>query len=402
MGHAEAVYSAYELSRSLAAPVNAWAAAVRSFWSHPALPVAGTPIGRVMAAGSELLERATRRYPKPPFALGSTVREEVVLRTPFCDVIHFERGAARSDPKVLVVAPLSGHHASLLRDLVATLLPDHDVHITDWIDARLVPLSAGRFDLDDYIDVVRQAIRALGGDVHVVAVCQPAVPTLAAVALMAEDGDAALPRSLTLMGGPVDPRINPTAPNRLAESRPLDWFENTLVHRVPAGQPGSGRRVYPGFLQLSGFISMNADRHTDAHLQLFREVARGDEAAAEARRRFYDDYLAVMDMTAEYYLQTIDVVFQRYDLPRGQMRYRGARPVRPAAIRTTALMTIEGEKDDITGVGQTHAAHALCPAIPAERHRHHLQPDVGHYGIFSGRRWRGEIAPRLRDFIRAS
>jgi poly(3-hydroxybutyrate) depolymerase len=361
-----------------------------------------------VAATGELLERATRRYPKPSFDLHTAeidgrvvaVRQTVAHSTPFCDLIRFERDVGRQDPKVLLVAPLSGHHASLLRDTVAALVADHDVYVTDWVDARLVPVSAGRFDLDDYIDLLPRFLHVLGAGSHLVAVCQPAVPALAAVALMAEDGDAALPRSLTLMGGPVDTRINPTAPNRLATSRPWDWFETTMVCRVPAGEPGFSRRVYPGFLQLSAFVSMNYDRHAQSHLQLWRDLVAGDDDGARAHRRFYDDYLAVMDMPAEYYLQTIASVFQRHDLARGRMLYRGARPVRPDVIRGPALMTVEGEKDDITGLGQTFAAHALCPGIPAGRRFHHVQPGVGHYGLFSGRRWRDEIAPRLRDFIR--
>ena len=402
------MYNAYQMTRGWAGPVNAWAQAVRSFWSHPGLPLTGTPFGRALAATGELLERATRRYPKPSFDLPTAmidgrvvaVRETVVLRTPFCDLIRFERDEGQKDPKVLLVAPLSGHHASLLRDTVAALVADHDVYVTDWVDARLVPVSAGRFDLDDYIDLLLRFLRVLGGGSHLVAVCQPAVPALAAVALMAEDGDAASPRTLTLMGGPVDTRVNPTVPNRLATSRPVDWFETTMVYRVPAGEPGFLRRVYPGFLQLSAFVSMNYDRHAESHLQLWRDLVAGDDEGARAHRGFYDDYLAVMDMPAEYYLQTIVSVFQRHDLARGRMLYRGARPIRPDSIRGPALMTVEGEKDDITGLGQTFAAHALCAGIPAERRSHHVQVGVGHYGIFSGRRWRDEIAPRLRDFIR--
>jgi len=408
IGQVSGVYNTYEMTRGLAGPVNAWGAAVRSFWSYPGLPLTGTPFGRAMAATGELLERATRRYPKPPFDVDTAVigghvvavRETVVLRTPFCDLIRFERDVDRQDPKVLLIAPLSGHHASLLRDTVASLVADHDVYVTDWTDARRVPIAAGRFDLDDYIDLLRRFIQVLGGGSHVVAVCQPAVPALAAVALTGEDGDAALPRTLTLMGGPVDTRVNPTAPNRLARSRSLEWFETAMVCRVPAGEPGFQRRVYPGFLQLSAFMSMNYDRHAEAHVKLWRDLVAGDDEGARVHRRFYDNYLAVMDMPAEYYLQTVATVFQRHDLALGRMVYRGARPVRPEAIRGPALMTIEGEKDDITGLGQTFAAHALCAGIPAERRFHHVQAGVGHYGLFSGRRWRDEIAPRLRDFIR--
>lgn len=394
-------------SRSYAWPMNAWATAAKTFWSHP-LASLHLPLGRHLAAGAELLERSTRHYAKPPFALETTriegsevpVREEVTLRTPFCDLLHFRRETSLQHPKLLVVAPLSGHHASLLRDTVAALLPDHDVYVTDWVDARLVPLARGSFDLDDYIELVQRFLRAIGPGAHVLAVCQPAVPVLAAVSLMAEDGDAAAPRTMTLMSGPVDPRVNPTAPNRLATTRPLSWFESSLIQRVPAGEPGGMRLVYPGLLQLAAFVSMNYERHLDAHWQLYHALVDGADERADAHRRFYDDYFAVMDLPAEYYLQTIATVFQRHDLPLGRMLHR-RRAVRPEAIRDTALLTVEGGKDDITGVGQTRAAHALCSSIPDDRREHHLQPDVGHYGTFSGRRWREEIAPRLRAFIRA-
>jgi len=402
------MYSSYGLGRAIAAPFNSWAVVVRALWSHPAFLISATPLGRAMATASELLERATRRYPKPPFGLSSTriggrtvaVREVPWLRTPFCDLIHFERDARRRDPKVLLVAPLSGHHASLLRDTVARLLPDHDLYVTDWIDARLVPVSAGRFDLDDYIELLQRFIHSIGSDVHVIAVCQPSVPVLAAVSLMAEAGDPATPRSMTLMAGPIDTRVNPTQVDRVATSRPLRWFELAAVHRVPAGEPGFLRRVYPGFLQLTAFVSLNAARHADAHRQLYRNLLSGDEESAEAHRRFYDDYLAVMDVPAEYYLQTIATVFQRHDLARGELTWRGKHAIRPEAIRGTALMTIEGENDEITSVGQTSAAHALCTEIPAKRRCQYVQSGVGHYGVFSGRRWREEIAPRVAEFIR--
>ena len=380
------MYSSYRLGRAIAAPFNAWAGVLRAFWSHPAFPLSVTSFGRAVASASELLERATRRYPKPPFGLATTqidgrcvaVREVQWLSTPFCNLIRFEREVRRQDPKVLLVAPLSGHHASLLRDMVARLLPDHDLHVTDWIDARLVPLSAGRFDLDDYIDLVQRFIHGIGSDVHVVAVCQPSVPVLAAVSLMAESGDPATPRTMTLMAGPIDTRVKPTQVGRVATERPLEWFEMAAVHRVPAGEPGFLRKVYPGFLQLTAFVSLNPARHADAHLQLYRDLLARDEEKAEVCRRFYDDYLAVMDVPAEYYLQTIATVFQKHELARGEMTWRGQRPIRPAAIRRTALMTIEGEHDEITSVGQTSAAHGLCPAIPAERRRlRRLLPILG-------------------------
>jgi len=403
------MYSSYVFSRAFAAPLNSWAGVLQTLWSHPAFPMSATPLGRVVASGSELLERLTRCYPKPPFGLETVaiaghavaVREVTAVSTPFCNLIRFERDAARADPKVLLVAPLSGHHASLLRDTVATLLPEHDVYVTDWIDARLVPLAEGRFDLDDYVDLITRFVRHIGSDVHVIAVCQPAVPVLAAVSLMAEDSDPATPRSLTLMAGPIDTRVNPTQVDRTATGRPLEWFELTAVHRVPAGEPGFLRKVYPGFLQLTAFVSLNPSRHAESHRQLYRDLLAGDDESAEAHRRFYDDYLAVMDVPAEYYLMTVASVFQEHLLARGEMTWRSVRRVQPAAIRRTALMTVEAANDDITGLGQTAAAHALCSAIPPERRRAYVQEGAGHYGVFSGRRWREQIAPRIAEFIRS-
>ena len=404
-----AVYTAYAASRALAAPWNAWAAALHKMWSHPAFPMAGTGLGRAVASTSELVERATRRYPKPPFALPSTtidgvpvaVREVVRVATPFCNLVHFERETARRDPKILLVAPLSGHHASLLRDTVLRLLPEHDLYVTDWIDARLVPAGAGPFDLDDYIALLPTFLRAIGPDAHAVAVCQPGVPLLAAVSLMAEANDPATPRTMTLMASPIDTRVSPTQVNKFATSHGRDWFERAAVHPVPFGEPGFSRRVYPGFLQLAAFVSMNPERHAQAHRELFRDALRGDEEGADARRRFYDDYLAVMDLPAEYYLQTISSVFQEHELARGTMLFRGAQAIRPAAIRETALLTIEGEKDDITGLGQTAAAHGLCAGMLQRNKERHVQEGAGHYGVFSGRRWREQIAPRLAAFVRA-
>ena len=403
------MYNSYRLGRALAAPLNSWASALRALWSHPALPMSGTHFGRAVASASELLERVTRRYPKPPFALPTTqidgrsvaVREVPWLSTPFCNLIRFERDTPREDPKVLLVAPLSGHHATLLRETVARLLPDHDLYVTDWIDARLVPLSAGRFDLDDYIDLVQRFIHRIGSDVHVIAVCQPGIPVLAAVSLMSESDDPATPLTMTLMSAPIDTRVKPTQVDRVAIERPLEWFERAAVHRVPMGEPGFMRKVYPGFLQLTAFVSLNPARHADAHRQLYRDLLAGDEESADVCRRFYDEYLAVMDVPAEYYLQTIATVFQKHELARGEMTFRGNRPIRPAAICRTALMTVEGEHDEITSVGQTSAAHGLCTAIPSERRRVHVQSGVGHYGVFSGRRWRDEIAPRIAEFIRS-
>jgi poly(3-hydroxybutyrate) depolymerase len=333
------------------------------------------------------------------------VREEVVWQRPFCKLAHFRRDVspmrAAGDPRVLLVAPMSGHFATLLRGTVETLLPDHEVYVTDWLDARHVRLSHGAFDLDDYIDYMADIFRLFAGDVHVVAVCQPSVPVLAAVALMEEDGDPCVPRSMTLMGGPIDTRISPTVVNRLAEKRGTDWFRRNVVTTVPWPHAGRGREVYPGFLQLTGFMTMNLDRHIKAHKDLFLHLVRGDGDSAEKHREFYDEYLAVMDLAAEFYLQTVDTVFVRHSLPRGTMVSRGRR-VDPGVIRRVPLMTVEGENDDITGLGQCAAAHALCPSLKSTQRIHHMQEGVGHYGIFNGSRFRAEIAPRLMNFFRAS
>lgn len=403
------LYQLHEMQHLAWAPARAAAEATRRLFRHPMTPVAYTAYGRAIAAACEVFEQVTRRRHKPSFGLDSTlidgravqVSEEIVARRDFCELLHFRRDTARDDPRVLVVAPLSGHFATLLRDTVRGLLPDHDVFITDWIDAREVPLRVGGFGLDDYIDYVVDFLRLLGPDTHVIAVCQPSVPVLAAVSLMAAGNDAAQPRSMTLMGGPIDTRRAPTKVNQLAKTRSIGWFEQHVVDIVPIHYPGFLRRVYPGFIQLTGFMSMNLDRHVGAHIKLYEHLVRGDGESAAAHQRFYDEYLSVMDLPAEYYLETVQTVFQEHALPRGHMMHRGER-VDPAAIRRTALMTVEGELDDISGVGQTQAAHDLCTGIPADRRAHRLQKGVGHYGIFNGRRWRSEILPQLRDFIRSA
>jgi poly(3-hydroxybutyrate) depolymerase len=299
---------------------------------------------------------------------------------------------------MLIVAPMSGHFATLLRGTVEAFLPNHDVYITEWRNARSVPLTEGRFDLDDYIDYLVSILHFLGGETHIVAVCQPSVPVLAAVSLMEADGDPYVPTSMLLMGGPIDTRVNPTAVNKLAEVRGVDWFRHHVITKVPFPHPGFMRDVYPGFLQLNGFVSMNLDRHIDAHKKLFLHLVAGDGDSAQKHKEFYDEYLAVMDLAAEFYLQTVDTVFVRHALPKGEMTHRG-RPIDPSQIRRVALMTIEGEHDDISGVGQTEAAHRLCVNIPGDRKAHWLQPGVGHYGVFNGSRFRAEIAPRMADFI---
>ena len=401
-------YQMYELTHASLQPARAYADSVRLFYTNPLNPFAHTSWGRSVAAAAELFERTTRRYGKPQFGLATTtvdwksvpVVEKIVWSRPFCNLIHFERGlpgGRRKDRKLLIVAPMSGHYATLLRGTVEAMLPHAEVYITDWTDARMVPVSEGHFDLDDYIDYVIDMLHALGPDTHVMAVCQPSVPVLAAVAIMEARGDRAAPATMTLMGGPIDTRRNPTAVNTLAEERGIDWFRDNVIMQVPWPNPGFMRDVYPGFLQLSGFMSMNLDRHITAHKEFFMHLVKNDGDGAEKHRDFYDEYLAVMDLTAEFYLQTVDTVFVRHALPKGEMTHRGE-PVDPAAIRGAALLTIEGENDDISGVGQTQAAHSLCVNIPAERRAHYLQPAVGHYGVFNGSRFRSEIVPRILDF----
>ncbi len=363
-------------------------------------------VRRVTLASYEMFDRLTRRWPKQPFGIVSTiidaepvgVIEEEVLTLPFARLLHFRREQAPSSPRVLIVPPMAGHFATLVRGTIEALLPQHDVYVCDWIDARDVPVSEGTFDLDDYIDYEMRFIRFLGAGTHVLGICQATVPTLAATSLLAEEADEAQPRSVTLMAGPIDARESPTDVNRFAVSRPMEWFEHAMIHEVPSNFAGAGRPVYPGFIQLSGFMSMNPDKHIAAALNFFRDLVTGDEASAEAHRLFYDEYLAVMDMTAEFYLQTVRKVFLEYHLARGVMRSRD-RLIEPAAISRTALMTVEGERDDICGIGQTEAAHGLVTNVPASMRRHHLQPGVGHYGVFSGRRWRNETMPRVREFI---
>jgi len=329
-----------------------------------------------------------------------SVTEEIVASHPFCHLLHFRKEKTRDEPTVLVVAPLSGHFSTLLRGTVATMLPDHNVYIIDWVNARNVPLLYGRFDLDDFVGVVSRFVRLLGPKIHVMAVCQPSVPVLAAVSLLAVAGDPCQPASMILMGGPIDPMANPTGVNRFAKAHSIDWFERTVITTVPARYPGAFRRVYPGFLQLAGFLSMNFERHVSAHWKMFHSLVRGDGDTAAATRAFYKEYSSVMDLPADFYLHTIKRVFHDHDLPEGRLRVRGNR-VEPAAIERTALMTVEGERDDICGPGQTVAAHRLCSRLPPARQCHHLQPKVGHFGVFHGRRWEMETYPEVAAFIRA-
>lgn len=380
------------------APLRFWAEMSRGWFGHPFSPFIHLPLAKRLAASSDVFLRITERYEKPKWTIADAV-PEIVQERPFCNLVRF-RTQTLKQKKILLVAPLSGHHATLLRDTVRSLLADHEVWITDWVNARLVPLTAGPFHLDDYVEYVKDWIRLLSPDIHVVSVCQPTVPVLAAVSLLAANKDVT-PRSMVMMGGPIDARRSPTAVNNLARKKPHSWFERHVIERVPAKYPGYMRRVYPGFLQHLGFVAMNPDRHLIAHWDYYHKLVLGDGDSAAAHRRFYDEYNAVLDMPAEYYLDTVKTVFQDYALPKGQMRVRGEL-VRPQAIRDTALLTVEGELDDISGNGQTEAAHALCLNIPRERRMHYVAPGVGHYGIFSGRRWREMIFPRIRDFIAAN
>jgi len=404
------MYWLYEMGQAALNPSRAVADATRLFFRNPANPFAHTTYGKSVAAAAELFERSTRRYRRPEWAItkvaigGEQVPVHItsVWERPFCRLLHFERSFVRPprrpQPKLLIVAPMSGHYATLLRGTVETFLVNHDVYLTEWSDARMVPLSEGRFDLDDYIDYVISMLHVLGGDVHVIAVCQPSVPVMAAVSLMEVDQDPYVPYSMVLMGGPIDTRINSNAVNKLAETRGLDWFRRHVITKVPFPHPGFMRDVYPGFLQLHGFMSMNLDRHIEAHHNLFLHLVKGDGDSAQKHREFYDEYLAVMDLAAEFYLQTVDTVFIRHALPRGEMQHRRRR-IDPAQIKRVALMTVEGEHDDISAVGQTEAAHVLCANIPADDKVHYVQPGVGHYGVFNGSRFRAEIAPRIADFV---
>jgi poly(3-hydroxybutyrate) depolymerase len=409
------LYHLHDLQRKLLNPLSLWAQATSELFSSPYSPLSYTPFARRMAAGYDLLHRVGKYYEKPAFDLHATtidgtevgVIEEAEVVKPFCKLLRFDRrlpkalAARASDPKVLVVAPLSGHHATLLRDTVRALLPDHNVWITDWVDARLVPLSAGPFHLDDYVAYVTEFVQHLGPDVHLISVCQPTVPVLAAVSLMSTARDPKLPRSMTMMGGPIDTRRNPTQVNALAKKKPYEWFENNVIFKVPAQHPGYLRRVYPGFLQHAGFVAMNPDRHVNSHWDYYLDLVKGDQDDVEAHRRFYDEYNAVLDLPAEYYLDTIRIVFQEHRLPNGTWHVKGVR-VAPEDIKSVALFTIEGELDDISGSGQTQAAHDLCVNLPKSKQKHLTAQGVGHYGIFSGRRWREMIYPQIRDFIRAN
>ena len=364
-------------------------------------------LGKYGVAQAELFDRLTRRWEKPSFRLDHTmidgravdVVEEIVVEKPFGTLLRFRRDTSLDDPKLLLVAPMSGHYATMIRGTIEAVLPDHDVYVTDWANARDVPRDAGSFDLDDYILYVREFLEILGPDTHVLAVCQAAVPTLSAVALMSEDRVETAPKTLALMAGPIDTRISPNQVTEVAEKFSIEWFEKLMLDTVPGRYAGAGRRVRPGFMQLGAFLAMNLSRHVESHVDFFWDVVSDEDVRADVHREFYDEYFAVMDVTGEFYLQTVASVFQEHELARGIATWRG-RPLVPAAITRTALMTIEGGKDDIAGLGQTEAAHTLCTALPPEMRHHYVQPDVGHYGVFNGRRWREEIAPEFAAFIR--
>ena len=402
------LYHAYEMTHAALAPMRQMARFNREALSSAANPFADSYGARVGAAGLDMFIKATKRYDKPEFGLSSTeiggasvaVTEEIALSLPFCNLLHFKRDTVEKSQKLLIIAPLSGHYATLLRGTVKEMLPDHDVYITDWTDSRDVPLSAGDFDLDDYTDYLIKFCEVLGEDGErpaVLAVCQPGVPMLVAASLMSERGAAYRPSSMTLMGSPVDTAMNPQTPNELATTKPLSWFEQNVITKVPWPNAGFMRRVYPGFLQLSGFMSMNMERHVSAHKDHFRNMVKGDGESTESHRKFYDEYMAVMDLPAGYYLQTIERIFQKRLLAEGAYYYRDML-VDPSKITDIALLTVEGEKDDITGLGQTEAAHKLLKT-PKKMRQHYVQEGVGHYGVFNGSRWRGVIAPKVKAFI---
>lgn len=390
-------YQAYETLSAVAA-VNVAMTEPMTWFGHGGPLADRFPGGRHLAALHETVAGLQLTHVRPPFGIEG-FEEQVVDRTPFAGLVRMVSDRPPPGPPVLVVAPLSGHFATLVRNTVRELVKDHDVYVTDWYNARDIPLSAGRFGLDEYADHVVRFLGAMGEGSHVLAVCQSCVPALVATAVMAEDGDPAVPRTLTLMAGPIDARVNPTEVNHFAMSRPLWWFERSVITRVPFTRRGAMRRVYPGFLQVSAFINMNRTRHVKAHVGIFRDLVAGNRAAAANIQDFYAEYFAVLDMTAEFYLETVDRVFQRHDLPLGRMTHHG-RLVDPAAITRTGLLTIEGENDDICSIGQTMAAHDLCTGVRPSHRAHHLQPGVGHYGVFSGRRWQSQIYPHVRSFVR--
>ncbi|SMF40982.1 poly(3-hydroxybutyrate) depolymerase [Alteromonadaceae bacterium Bs31] len=411
------LYHAYELNHAALAPLREMVEINKRLLKSPYNPASYTWFGRTATAACEMFESVTRRYAKPEWNLFETrigdtpvaVKERCIMVKPFCRLLHFERskvdlhearGEGEVDPRVLLVAPLSGHYATLLRRTVDAMLPDHEVYITDWADARDVPLPRGRFDLNDYIDYLMDIIEVLGPDLHIIAICQPGPAVLAAVSVLSETQSEYLPASMTIMGSPIDTRKSPTVPNQVAMERSFDWFKDNMIYTVPWPNKGVMRRVYPGFLQLGGFITMNQDRHMLAHQKYFEQMVGGDCDSVQKHREFYDEYLAVLDLTEEFYLQTIRDVFQEHKLAKGEFYHHGQR-VQPDKITQVALMTVEGENDDISGIGQTQAAHDLCVNIPSNMQVDYIQEGVGHYGVFSGKRFRSEVLPKMRDFMRS-
>jgi poly(3-hydroxybutyrate) depolymerase len=417
------LYQIYETQRAMMEPFVDFAKATSKVLGNTKSPFSNNPLMQRVSAGYDLMYRLGKDYLKPEFGIQTvkvghtdvSINERIEVSKPFCDLIRFKRFTddvetlthLKGQPAVLIVAPLSGHYSTLLRDTVKTMLQDHKVYITDWKNARTIPLSEGKFHLDDYVNYVQEFIRHVQskyGNCHVMSVCQPTVPVLAAVSLMASRGEVT-PLSLTMMGGPIDARLSPTAVNNLAMKKPFSWFENNVIYKVPANFPGAGRRVYPGFLQHSGFVAMNPQNHRNSHFDYFNDLIKGDDSSVEQHRKFYDEYNAVLDMDADYYLETIDVVFQQFKLVNGtwDVRNVAGKPerVKPADIKTSALLTVEGELDDISGSGQTRAAHDLCSGISKSKQQHFEAKGAGHYGIFSGRRWRDQVYPEVKAFILA-
>lgn len=403
------LYQAYQAQADLMAPVRSLATLAANAIGHPSAGMPGHGFVRNLTAAYELISRAGLTHKRPAFGIGSVmvgnrevaVREEAAHVTPFGTLLHFKKDVESEQPRVLLVAPLSGHFATLLRSTVKTMLPEHDVYITDWHNVRDVPVSAGRFGFDEYIEHIISFLEVMGEGAHVLSVCQPCVAVLAAAAVMAQGNHPCQPRSMTLMAGPIDTRVNPTKVNELANSKPISWFENNLIARVPFRYAGAYRKVYPGFVQLAAFMSMNIERHVKAHRELYDNLANGEHEKAKATKDFYDEYFAVLDLTAEFYLETVRIVFQEHKLPTGQLEFDGQK-IEPRAIKRTMLLTVEGEKDDICAVGQTAAAHDLCSGLRQYRKKHHMQTGVGHYGVFSGKRWEGQIYPLVKNVILSS
>ena len=403
------LYQVYQAHSDIMVPVRNWAGSALAAIGRPLAGVTDNAVLRNLTAAYELIARAGLSHARPAFGIDSVtvgnrevaVHERAALTTPFGTLLHFKKDIEAAQPSVLLVAPLSGHFSTLLRGTVRTMLPEHDVYITDWHNVRDVAVMHGRFGFDEYIEHLIRFLEAIGPRAHVVAVCQPCVAALVATAVMAQDGHAAQPRSMTLMAGPIDTRVNPTKVNELAKSKSIDWFEQNLIATVPLRYPGAFRKVYPGFVQLAAFMSMNIERHLKAHRELYDNLAKGEHEKAQVTKAFYDEYFAVLDLTAEFYLETVRLVFQEHLLPAGQLEFRGER-VEPRAIKRTMLLTVEGERDDICAVGQTAAAHELCSGLRPYLKRHHMQPGVGHYGVFSGNRWNNQIYPLLKNVILAS